>query len=146
LVGELKKRRYVYYHRTGYKGKCNEPYTEEVLEREFTAILKTLVIPDSVLTWLDHELTFSIQQDERIQQRTIKSWQDKWDRLQARLDAMYEDKLDGRITSEQFDRKAKETRSKQQALRADFQRGRGVAAMVKNGPRNCLSPRMDASW
>ena len=30
---------------------------------------------------------------------------------------MYEDKLDGRITSEQFDRKAKDTRSKQQALR-----------------------------
>jgi hypothetical protein len=30
---------------------------------------------------------------------------------------MYEDKLDGRITPEQFDRKAKDTRSKQQALR-----------------------------
>jgi hypothetical protein len=78
LVAELKKRRYVYYHCTGYKGKCDEPYTrEEVLQREVSAVLKS-----------------------------------------ARLDAMYEDKLDGRITSEQFDRKAKDTRSKQQALRA----------------------------
>jgi hypothetical protein len=119
LVAELKKRRYVYYHCTGYKGKCDEPYTrEEVLERQFVAVLKSLVIPESVLAWLDQELTFSIEQDERIRQRTVKSWQDEWDRLQARLDAMYEDKLDGRITPEQFDRKAKDTRSKQQTLRA----------------------------
>ncbi|MBM4073840.1 MAG: recombinase family protein, partial [Planctomycetes bacterium] len=33
LVGEIKKGRYVYYHCTGYKGKCPEPYTrEEVLD------------------------------------------------------------------------------------------------------------------
>jgi DNA invertase Pin-like site-specific DNA recombinase len=29
LVGELKKGRYVYYHCTGHKGKCPEPYTRE---------------------------------------------------------------------------------------------------------------------
>ncbi len=118
LVAELKKRRYVYYHCTGYKGKCNEPYArEEVLAEQFATTLKSLVIPETVLKWLDQELTFSLEKDERIQQRTVKSWQDEWDRLQGRLDAMYEDKLDGRITSEQFDRKAKDIRSKQQALR-----------------------------
>jgi hypothetical protein len=41
MVGEIKKGRYVYYHCTGYKGKCPEPYTrEEVLEKNFTAVLK----------------------------------------------------------------------------------------------------------
>ena len=40
LVGEIKKGAYVYYHCTGYKGKCPEPYTrEEVLEKKFTALL-----------------------------------------------------------------------------------------------------------
>ena len=107
-MAELKKRRYIYYHCTGYKGKCDEPYTrEELPQREFSAVLESLVIPEAVLNWLDHELTFSIEQDVRIRQRTVKSCQDEWDCLQARLDAMYEDKLDGRITSEQFDRKAK---------------------------------------
>jgi site-specific DNA recombinase len=39
LVAELKKRRY--YHCTGYKGKCDEPYTrEEVLEEQFAAVLQ----------------------------------------------------------------------------------------------------------
>ena len=33
MVGEIKKGRYVYYHCTGYKGNCHEPYVrEEVLE------------------------------------------------------------------------------------------------------------------
>ena len=29
MVGEVKKGRYVYYHCTGYRGKCPEPYTRE---------------------------------------------------------------------------------------------------------------------
>ena len=33
MVGEIKKGRYIYYHCTGFKGKCPEPYTrEQVLE------------------------------------------------------------------------------------------------------------------
>lgn len=134
LVGELKKKRYVYYHCTGNKGKCDEPYTrEEILHGEFVSVLKTLAIPDSVLQWLEKELTLSTHQDERIQQRTVKNWQDEWDRLQGRLDAMYEDKLDGRITSEQFDRKAKETRSKQQALRAKISQHQSTAVDLRAG-------------
>jgi site-specific DNA recombinase len=40
MVGEIKKQRYVYYHCTGYKGKCDEPYVrEEVLERQFANCL-----------------------------------------------------------------------------------------------------------
>jgi hypothetical protein len=38
LVGELKKKRYVYYHCTGYKGKCLEPYVrEEVASEQFSS-------------------------------------------------------------------------------------------------------------
>jgi hypothetical protein len=44
---------------------------------------------------------------------------------------MYEDKLDGRITSEQFDRKAKETRSKQQALRAKISQHQSTAVDLR---------------
>jgi hypothetical protein len=53
FVGELKKRRYVYYHCTGNRGKCPEPYTRhEVLDREFADILQELVIPQPILAWL----------------------------------------------------------------------------------------------
>ena len=53
--------------------------------------------------------------------------------MQGRLDAMYEDKLDGRISSEQFDRKAKDTRSKQQALRAKMSQHQTDATDLRAG-------------
>ena len=50
MVGEVKKKRYVYYHCTGYRGKCPEPYTrEEVLAEQLAAGLRELVIPPAVL-------------------------------------------------------------------------------------------------
>ena len=59
LVGELKKGKYVYYHCTGNRGKCMEPYTrQEVLIREFGNVLQELVIPQAILEWLgDPRLT-----------------------------------------------------------------------------------------
>src|ERR1700686_1844694 len=53
LVGELKKRRYVYYHCTGYRGKWPEHYTrEEKLTNLFAGHLRSFVIPQPVLEGL----------------------------------------------------------------------------------------------
>lgn len=53
LVGELKKGRYVYYHCTGNRGKCPEPYIrEEALSGQFAAILGDLVVPEPIQQWL----------------------------------------------------------------------------------------------
>lgn len=132
MVGEIKKDRYIYYHRTKYKGKCPEPYTrEEVVHREFTDLLRRLVIPEPVLKWLSAELERSAHDEERARQQTTKSWRDECDRLQARLDAMYEDKLDGRITPEQYDRKAKDIRSRQDALRAKIREQQSTTADLR---------------
>lgn len=46
---------------------------------------------------------------------------------------MYEDKLDGRITSEQYDRKAKDTRSRQEALRAKMRDYQAPAGDMRAG-------------
>ena len=53
MVAELKKGRYVYYHCTGHRGKCPEPYTrQEALIDEFAGVLGELVVPREVLDWL----------------------------------------------------------------------------------------------
>src|SRR6185437_11876646 len=50
LVGEIKKGRYVYYHCTGAKGKCPEPYVrEEILEENLAEVLRCLTFDDEVL-------------------------------------------------------------------------------------------------
>ena len=52
IVGEIKKKRYVYYHCTGFKGRCDEPYVrEEVIEQQFADLLGRLKFDDEVLEW-----------------------------------------------------------------------------------------------
>ena len=51
MAAELKKGEYVFYHCTGHRGKCLEPYTrQEALVNGFAWILGELVIPEEILT------------------------------------------------------------------------------------------------
>jgi DNA invertase Pin-like site-specific DNA recombinase len=104
LVGELKKHRYVYYHCTGNRGKCPEPYTrQEVLTHEFLNVLRELVIPQPVLDWLGDAVVESDRTERAARERTVKRFWTDHQRLSARIETMYLDKLDGRITQEFFD-------------------------------------------
>ena len=80
LVGELKKGRYVYYHCTGNRGKCPEPYTrQEALTSEFASLLRDLVIPHPVLDWLGDAVLESDHTEQAAREQTIK-------RLKARYE------------------------------------------------------------
>ena len=117
LVGEIKKGRYVYYHCTGYKGKCPEPYTrEEVLEQQFAEVLKGIALDDEVATWVAEALRHSHTDAKQHHDEAIARLQTEYNRLQSRIDAMYLDKLDGRIDTAYFDRKASEWRVEQDRL------------------------------
>ncbi len=117
LVGEIKKGRYVYYHCTGYKGKCPEPYTrEEVLEEQFADLLKSLVLDDEVMDWVTEALRQSHSDAKRHHDTAIARLHAEYTRLQTRIDAMYVDKLDGQIDAGFFDRKASEWRKEQDLL------------------------------
>ena len=97
LVGEMKKGRYVYYHCTGYRGKCLEPYTrEETLEDRFAGRLGDLVIPPEIIAWLQDELVTSDMREEGERHQALRRYEAELDRLGARLDTLYEDRLDGR--------------------------------------------------
>jgi hypothetical protein len=116
-VGELKKKRYVYNHCTGYKTKCPDPYTrEEVLEERFADLLKGLVFDGEVLSWVIEALRQSHTDEKRHHDEAIARLQAEYTRLQNRIDAMYVDKLDGRVDTTFFDRKAVEWRGEQDRL------------------------------
>ena len=122
MVGEIKKGRYVYYHCTGFKGKCPEPYTrEEVLEEKFTSLLKGISFSDETLVWVRQALRESHQDERQFHDDAISKLQCEHRRLQGRIDAMYMDKLDGRIGNEFFDAKAAETRAALAAITRDLE-------------------------
>jgi hypothetical protein len=118
LVGEIKKKRYVYYHCTGYRGKCAEPYTREAdLEQQFAQGLGELAIPRTILDWLQEELVASDISERAAREQALRRDQVELDRLQNRLDVLYEDRLDGRIDAATYDRKAAEVRQQQDRVR-----------------------------
>ena len=117
LVGELKKQKYVYYHCTYYRGKCDEPYVrEEKLEEKFTEILRTLHFDAEVLSWLRQALHESRADEQRFREEAIQRLQTEYTKHQRRIDAMYVDKLDGRIDAAFFDLKRGEWREEQDRI------------------------------
>jgi len=117
MVGEIKKGRYVYYHCTGNRGKCPERFTrEEVLGGAFAGILQELVIPPPILEWLGDTVVESDRTEQAARAQAIKKLQARYDQIQSRIDTMYLDKLDGRITLEYFDKHSATWRREQDGL------------------------------
>lgn len=121
LVGEIKKGKYVYYRCSGYKGKCPEPYVrEEDLEARFTEILKGLHFDAEVLQLVTDALRSSHVDQQRFHAEAIARFQADYTRLQNRIEQMYLDKLDGKVTAEFFEAKAAEWRNAQLEAKANI--------------------------
>jgi site-specific DNA recombinase len=123
LVGEIKKQRYVYYHCTGYKGRCGEPYVrEEALERHFCEMLRRLRFDGEVLDWVREALHASHADEKRDHEAAIAGLQAQQKRLQHRLEAIYIDKLDGRIDTALYDRMSTDWRAEQARCLREIER------------------------
>ncbi|HMV69579.1 MAG TPA: recombinase family protein, partial [Myxococcota bacterium] len=123
LTAQRQKERYVYYHCTGAKGSCNEPYLrEEVLAEHFARALRRLHFNDEVMTWLRTGLKESFGDTQRHHREAIERLEADCAKLQARIDAAYNDKLDGVIDAAFFERKANEWRAAQRELRRNIVR------------------------
>ncbi len=128
IVGEIKKQKYIYYHCTGYADKCQgEPPScrrkyvrEEVLEQQFTDLLGKLHFDVEVLDWVREALHTSRADERREHEDAIRRLRAEYDRLQARIDAMYIDKLDGRIGGDFFDRMSGTWREEQSRCLSDI--------------------------
>jgi site-specific DNA recombinase len=89
LTAEIKKGRYIYYHCTGYKGRCPERYIrEEEIAAQFGEALRAIHLDEEVLAWASTALRQSHQDTRRYHHEMIASLQKQYQRLQDRLDRM----------------------------------------------------------
>jgi site-specific DNA recombinase len=117
LVGELKKGKYIYYHCSGSKGKCDEPYVrQEVLLDEFSRLLRTLALDQEIADWVVTALKESHADERHLHDEAISRLQSDLQKLSNRLETLYEDKLDGRIDVAFYDRKSREWRAEQSRM------------------------------
>ena len=112
--GIIGSHRYIYYHCTGYKGRCDEPYIrEEILERQFSDLLGLLSFDNEALEWVRDALHASHADERREHEGAIKRLQTEHRRLQNRLDVMYVDKVDGRVDAAFYERMSRSWREEQ---------------------------------
>ena len=127
LVGQETKGKYVYYHCTGYKGKCPERLVrQEVLEACFTELLKAIRLDREVVVWVGEALRQSHVDEKKFHEEAIARLEAEYKTFQNRLDQMYLDKLDGRIDAQFFDRKAAEWRAEQERVRRAIREHEGA--------------------
>jgi site-specific DNA recombinase len=117
VTAEIKKSKYVYYHFTGYRGKCDLPYfREEEIGNRLGGILLDIWIPDDVLRQLATSLLADTGREQVIRREKIDQLQQRLTTVRRHLDQAYLDKLDGRITEDSWNSKSTEWRDEEQCL------------------------------
>ena len=106
ITAERKKGKYVYYRCTGYRGKCATPrFTESEIAGKLGAVLKDIQIPDAILLQLQESLC----DDQSQLSQTVRTQRIRLEQrlaaIRRRVDQAYEDKQDGTIPVEFWDRK-----------------------------------------
>ena len=130
VVAEIKKGKYIYYHCTGHAdgnrgspAECRRKHVrEEALEAQFAAMLDRLHFDEEVLEWVREALKMSHADERREHEDAIKRCQAEYKRLEDRLNAMYLDKLDGRIDNAFYDRTANAWKVEQTRLLREIER------------------------
>lgn len=103
MTAELKKGKYIYYHCTGKRGgTCKKDYVrEEKLDEVFLQLIDKLPNPECGLFEEIKKAVIEIRKMKSDYEETsMEEIQKQIKRLQSRLDNLYTDKLDGRITQE----------------------------------------------
>src|ERR1035437_4481949 len=117
-AGEPKKRQCNYCRCTGNRGKCPEPYTRpELLTDEFTNVLQGLVIPPQILEWLGDAVLATDRTEQAAHAQLTQRLKARREQIQARLEKIYIDQLDGIITPEFYSRQSASWRREQDELR-----------------------------
>ena len=81
-----------------------------------TSVLGELVVPKAVTDWLRAALRESDVAESRAREQALQHARQECDRIEQRIETMYLDKLDGRITVAFYDEKAALWRQEQAKL------------------------------
>ena len=121
MTAEIKKKKYIYYHCTGYRGPCDLPFIrEEALGARLGQLMKDIFIPGPVLTRLEDSLLNDKGRQEAVRNQQRGRLRERLGSLRSRLDQAYLDKLDGKISEDFWTRKSDEWRSEEQRLCAEM--------------------------
>lgn len=101
LTSEIKKNAYIYYHCTGAKGNCKQPYIrQEKIESYFEDLLENIHVPQDIQAMILQGLRESMHDKIEYHNNLIGTIEKQIHVLQNRIDQSYLDKLDNKISEE----------------------------------------------
>lgn len=117
ITAEIKKGKYVYYHCTFSKGRCENTYIrEDRLAEKLGEIVKNIQIDNQILEWIIEALKESHKDEKEYHDRQIQTLNTQYKILQNRIDKMYDDKVDGKISEDFWLEKYNQYRQEQEDI------------------------------
>lgn len=100
ITGQVKRVKNIYYSCTGGKGDCEQKHVymrEENLEKQIITALEKIYITPEHNEWIKTALSDSFKDEQAYTKERLNSLNTKKDKLRTRIEAIYVDKLDGKI-------------------------------------------------
>ncbi|MBL8676697.1 MAG: recombinase family protein, partial [Alphaproteobacteria bacterium] len=110
-------REYTYYQCTEYHGKHGAlRLREEEITRQFSEYFKQIQIPDNIVEAIRKDLKNSHQGKKEYFSTMRNSLELEYAKLEKRIEQMYDDKLDGCITEDEYNKRLQRYRIEQNAI------------------------------
>jgi site-specific DNA recombinase len=117
VTTELQKGKYVYYRCSHRRGKCELPYMpEQDVSDRLGELLKQIYVPETIAHTIVDSLQGDLDHSEQKRQEQIAALRRRLAALRTRMNQLYEDKLDGKITEEFWARKQAEYSDQERSL------------------------------
>ena len=111
VTAEIKKGRYIYYHCTGGKGKCEQKskyISEEKIEKQFDDAIKAVSLAQKHIDYIKQGLKESLADKKEFSEQMRTNLQAEEKRLRHRIDKItneyYDDKIDAKFYNERINK------------------------------------------
>ena len=111
VSGEIKKGKYIYYSCTGAKSPCEQKHKyirEDVIEKQIISALDKIKIDEKQKNWIQSILSESYKKEQKYTKERLNSLIKQKELLSKRIETIYLDKLDGKITEDFWAKKHEE--------------------------------------
>jgi hypothetical protein len=117
VTAEIAKGKYTYYRCTGHRGKCTLPrFRERDLAEKLGGLLKDIQIPPETATRIKEGLNADTSQLHARRELERVNLQRALAKLRSHIDSAYEDKLEGTISEDFWNRKQSEWAGEERQL------------------------------
>jgi site-specific DNA recombinase len=117
VTTELQKGKYVYYRCSHGRGKCLLPYMrEQDVSDRLGELLKQIYVPETIARTVVDSLHGDVNRSEQKRQEQVSALRQRLAALQTRMDQLYEDKLEEKITEAFWTRKQSEYSEQERSI------------------------------